>query len=69
MKMSGYGKLYTLIICSDQLLASKFHNNFKLRKKITEKMAVLLSFSFLHMKNLPLLIHSYVAGYGRLYCT
>ena len=35
--MSSFGKLYTLIICSGQLLALKIHTTFNLRNKITEE--------------------------------
>ena len=34
--MNGYGKLYTLVICSGQLLASKIHSIFIVRNKIAE---------------------------------
>jgi hypothetical protein len=35
-QMSSYGKLYTLELCSHQLLASKNHSNFNLKKKIAK---------------------------------
>ena len=72
--MSGYGKLQTLEICLCELLASKTHNIFNLRNKITKKNVVLLIFIFLHGKNLHHLIllriwHKtfQVIGCGRLY--
>jgi hypothetical protein len=34
--MSSSGKLYTLELCSRQLLASEIHNNFNLKKKIAK---------------------------------
>ena len=45
--MNGYDKLQTLIICLDQLLASKIHKKIKFRKKITIKSAILLISIFL----------------------
>ena len=52
----GYGRLYTLIMCSNQLLASKTQSNFNLRNKITQKIAVFMIPIFLHGKNLHYLI-------------
>jgi hypothetical protein len=40
--MSGYDKFWTLVICSSQLLVSKFHNNFTLRNQIAKKFTILL---------------------------
>jgi hypothetical protein len=50
--MSGYGKLYILIICSSQILALKIHSIFNLRNKITGKFVVILISIFLHEENL-----------------
>ena len=50
LKMSGYGKLYTLVICLDQLLGSKNHNNFDLRNTTTKEIAVLAVSIYLHGK-------------------
>ena len=51
-KMSVYGRLETLVICSGQLLALELHNNLKFRNKIIEKIIVLSNSIFLHEKTL-----------------
>ena len=33
--MSGYDKLWALVLCLGRLLTSKIHNNFNLQKQIT----------------------------------
>ena len=38
---SGYGKLWTFVICPGEILTSKFHSNFNLRNKNTKKFAIL----------------------------
>lgn len=45
--MSGHGIFWTLVRCSDQLLASIFYNNFNLRIKITKKYCNPLEDSYL----------------------
>ena len=36
VKMSSFGKLWTLGICSDQLFGFKNHNNFNLKNEYFE---------------------------------
>ena len=58
--MSYYGKLLTLVMCLNQLLASKIHSNFNLRDKNTiffvVVVAILLISIFLHVINLHCII-------------
>ena len=46
IKMNGYGRLSTLVMCLDQLFASKLHNNSNLRTKLPKKLQTSLFLSF-----------------------
>lgn len=60
--MSGYGKLWTSIMCLDQLLTSKARSNFNLRYKITGKNCIRPHFYFLtHEKFAPPYTHPRLA--------
>jgi len=54
--MIGIGRVYTLDMGLDQLLASKSHNNFNARYKITKKFAIFVISICLHGKKLHWLI-------------
>ena len=66
--------LWTLVMCSCQLLASESYNFFSLRNKVTIKFVVLLITNFLHGTNLHRLVLlriwrriSQVTSHGQLY--
>ena len=61
IKMSGFGRLKTLVICLDKLLASRIHKNFNSRNKITRKIGILMIYISLHGKNC---IALYFSGFG-----
>jgi hypothetical protein len=45
--MSGYNKLYIVVLCSGKVWTSKNHNKFNMKNKIIENFAILLISIFL----------------------